>query len=374
MWPSKRTAIVIIHGIGQQSPFETLDPFVQSFWNVLETQHPGRTVTGSHRVAKRDDWVENYVSLSLEGSDISLDFYEYYWAYQMEREISFPEIVEWLVRTSEGARDFYDDNRALAAKYEGQGPFSDGRFAERWYLKQFGWPLRIVSLLYPLVDLSAIPVIGKLVHALSTKAGGVIVDYIGDIAIYTTTDEKSKHYAVRRRILDALVGQLKLLLPAYDSVVLAGHSLGSVIAFDALNRVNVHMNAGLMDHHFSDRIAGLVTFGSPLDKIAFFFRERTLKQYWIRRQVLSHFHGYRHRDLDLDDSGRPLSNPIAPLLDAGSKWINFWDPHDHVSGPLDFYAVDENIQYDHGQTQLDRAHGAYFANPQMFEHIIRTFF
>lgn len=44
--------------------------------------------------------------------------YEYYWAYKMEGKITFKEIVDWLIKTSDGARTFYDENEVIAKQYE----------------------------------------------------------------------------------------------------------------------------------------------------------------------------------------------------------------------------------------------------------------
>lgn len=59
----------------------------------------------------------------------------------------------------------------------------------------------------------------------------------------------------------------------YDQVILAGHSLGSVVAYDALDRLSNDLNTGnwRFPKDKRERLPGLVTFGSPLDKIALFF-------------------------------------------------------------------------------------------------------
>ncbi len=50
----------------------------------------------------------NFISLVKSNQpDCAIDFYEYYWAYKMEGEITFQELVEWLIKTSDGAGIFY---------------------------------------------------------------------------------------------------------------------------------------------------------------------------------------------------------------------------------------------------------------------------
>jgi hypothetical protein len=72
----------------------------------------------------------------------------------------------------------------------------------------------------------------------------ILVDYVGDIAVYVNTDEFSSSFSARSQILDGCSQTLSQILrertdpanPAspyvYDRVLIAAHSLGSVIAYD----------------------------------------------------------------------------------------------------------------------------------------------
>ena len=66
-----------------------------------------------------------------------------------------------------------------------------------------------------------------------------------------------------------------------------------------------------------------------------------------------------------------VDNPIAPLLDD-VKWINFWDKKDPVSGHLDFYIVDENIELHMKDEKSGKdvkfglAHTKYWELPEMY--------
>ena len=73
------------------------------------------------------------------------------------------------------------------------------------------------------------------------KADKFFVDYVGDVAIYTTTDWKATHFAVRDQILREAEANIWDLLDRYERVILVGHSLGSVIAYDVLSRVALRM-------------------------------------------------------------------------------------------------------------------------------------
>ncbi|WP_169460863.1 hypothetical protein [Ktedonobacter racemifer] len=108
-----------------------------------------------------------------------------------------------------------------------------------------------------------------------------------DVAAYVSTNEQRER--IRSFILDAL-----LRLASRDDVgriILNTHSNGTVIAFDVLR---------LLPQYARERIAGLITAGSPLRKYVTFFR-------W-------------GRDIECDF-------PIK-------HWLNFWDDHDPVADPL----------------------------------------
>lgn len=118
----------------------------------------------------------------------------------------------------------------------------------------------------------------------------------------------------------------------------------------------------------------MVTFGSPLDKIAFFFREHTPDSQYIRRQILSHLHGFKGRDLILQQEARSVRNPIRRYLDH-VRWLNFWDPQDPISGHLDFYEIPEqdNIQLALG-LPWGKAHIGYWSYVPMYERIAEECF
>jgi hypothetical protein len=394
MWPKERTAFLVIHGIGEQNPFETLDAFVRGFFRVLNEIYPNKIIIkhytkprfkDSEFILEKDEfkdklklksgeleWVENFISLvNVDQAESPIDFYEYYWAYRMEGVIAFPELIDWLIKTSDGARKFYAKNEDIVKEYEekGDNAFRKGKFKSRWYLKHLGWFMRLVTSPIFFKPISKIPYVGSIFKFLSpvaqiflSKAKKLFVDYMGDVAIYTTTDVKSKHYNVRKSILDDSLKEVKTLIDdeRYKKIVIAGHSLGSVIAFDTLNRVNHAFNIQPEEWRYARKIEGLITFGSPLDKIAFFFREHTQKEQYIRRQILAHFHCFKSRKLSLEGNEVEIDNPIERLLDD-IKWINFWDEKDPVSGHLDFYIVDDNIPLAMKE-KYGVAHNAYWDN------------
>ena len=404
-WPSGNTAVLVIHGIGEQHPFETLDMFARTLWRALEAPGGG-SVTAAHRLRSHESgWLESYASFERAGEPARVDLYEFYWAHRMQRQISAGEVIEWLIQVSDGARQFYAENAELATKYRDLevGAFDrQGRFKVAWYLGLGGplaWLLRLGvvarrSLHLPTLGLSGpvLGVVGALTSWLGGKAARLMVDFVGDIAVYTTTDRKSRHFAVRNQILREAEEEVWNLLQHYGRVIVAGHSLGSVVAYDTLSRLALRMSADPEAAALANRLVGLVTFGSPLDKIAFFFRRRTPEQQYVRRQIQAFRYGFRARYFEADRTLREL--PPERRLHAGAPlpeplermpWLNFWNPDDPVSGYLDYYAVEPhganiNVKAPDaegralGKANPLAAHGAYFGYVSMYERIIREFF
>lgn len=374
MWPEKKTAFLITHGIGEQNPFETLDAFVRGCFNVLNKRYPEK-IAIRHNVKTRTEdgkfaWVENFISLVKEDQQGSrIDFYEYYWAHKMAGEITFQELVNWLIKASDNAKKFYKKNKEIVEKYE----LKSGNY---WYLKHLGWFLRLLVFLR-IQKIPYFDFIYPFIRPFISKGKKLFIDYMGDVAIYEETDVKTKHYNIRRAILDEAVKEIKALIDLdYEKIIIAGHSLGSVIAYDSLNKVVQRINEKPDEWSSAvTKIGGLVTFGSPLDKIAFFFRDHTLQDQYVRRQILAHLHCFKNRDLYLIGEKTEVERPYEKLLDNTVEWINFWDKKDPVCGRLDFYVVDNNIELKLKE-KYGVAHNAYWdsnKNDGMYTKICEYF-
>src|SRR5438046_6348554 len=90
-WVKEHTAILAIHGIGNQNPLETLDGFgrglLNSYFNEMKIPKSDFTIT--HKVAIKPDasdgtWFDNFLRIEKKGETSHIDLYEYYWASQTE--------------------------------------------------------------------------------------------------------------------------------------------------------------------------------------------------------------------------------------------------------------------------------------------------
>jgi len=190
----------------------------------------------------------------------------------------------------------------------------------------------------------------------------LMIQFPGDVAAYISTHTLDRFQDIRTKIKDSVGKVAKAIYSGdeYEGVVWVGHSLGSVVVYDALNAL-------IMDDELAQRPARavartrlLVTFGSPLDKIAFIFASQ-----WVRAT----------------ESREALAASFQPLiLDyerfRGIPWVNIWSPADIISGSLDFYDDPaksngrevRNLVDGRATTPL-LAHVEYWDNRLLFEQI-----
>jgi len=467
-----RTAMLIIHGIGQQNPYETLDQFARNLTRYLRYEGGIDDLTLSAQKVDHNDWVEAMIHLETaehgpqtEGGmqPASIDLYEYYWAPETEDKISYKQTISWLIKTTLTPLRMLDQNvQAIQGEPDSEGLSRSAILRrELWRIAWLYIPLlAVVALLglwlpsalnltdslkqtarewnadHPLVRaimtvLFAIALVmywvvakqvaakwlrwmrqqtamvdsrvttstlltGSLVALLGIGTGYLfhvdlgqyvrpvlnehvafalaafaiarimqlfLADFVGDVAVYVNVDAKARNYAARRAILNgaasAITRILKDKMRAYEQVIVAGHSLGSVIAYDSLNEL---MNRCQRDSdpdqaiyatpdqivgdqparaaiHRGDlaRIKGLVTFGSPLDKVHYFFREFVPESQSIRAQIISLLGSFRTRPSGRDYGIYRLQPYLANQLN-NVQWLNAWSRQDPVSGMLHFYA------------------------------------
>jgi hypothetical protein len=200
----------------------------------------------------------------------------------------------------------------------------------------------------------------------------IFVNTLGDVQIYTTHDENSAFYKFRKEIVETVEGVILQVLrasagtqvtfpvpgfapkrhalveadpPLYDRVIVAGHSLGSTIAMDAiLNIHEMYAEGGLTSAQWS-RLRALVTFGTSLEKTKFFFdvKQPTVSasaDHW-RSDVYGKLFT---RDFDV----LRVDNPAG---ERSIFWANYWYFQDLVANEIISYtrsdgdAICENTRF-----------------------------
>ncbi len=167
--------------------------------------------------------------------------------------------------------------------------------------------------------------------AFSAKVREIMVQYVGDVAIYVQSNKLDRFDEVRDKIKAAARTVASAVFTAYkprsnneflyDHVAVVGHSLGSVIVYDTVNRLMLDDWLSNNALQIAERTKTMVTFGSPLDKTAFLFTIQGSDTLHIRERLAS--------------TVQPLITNYRKFRKL--KWINVYSHNDIVSGKLDFY-------------------------------------
>ena len=427
----RRVAFLVVHGMGQQVPFETLSMLGQALVTQDDArkkrhsaQHEGaprgkdpQVSVGRVRLTQGEDAPElSRVEVSFGKDDlppgvrepVDVHLYESYWAPLTEGQISFLQTVQFLyVASWNGIRTLFEGKwKAAWAWLESESPervppaapdaadasgSEDGHF-DRWMFGRFRnlpikrgtyWALLGVVLVVTLALIPALLVFtpwgisllerfakglwpgtlhwhwwrrcvaGLAVTGFLALAWWVhyfVIEYVGDVAIYVSSYKVSAFHAIREKILEAVrtvaheiysAGIADRSQPRYDEVVIVGHSLGSVIAYDALNEA---INWDEVECGFTRRVVErttrLITFGSPLDKTAFLFRTQVSQARNLREALAAR--------------QQPLILNYGKFRPATFRWINIWSKRDYISGCLRYYDIPKDEAKDPGNAQYGK--------------------
>lgn len=239
-----RQAVVIIHGIGEQKPMSTLRGFVDT---LVKHEASERIKKGEITEYRKNYWSKpDQVSDSYELRRLVLagekrrpttDFYEYYWAFNMQGT-NIGHIIPWF--------------KTLLLKWPWQVP---KRLFLVWF---FSWILTLgivsgVLIFFSNADENPFGegLRGKAYSLLGTTIliwlQRTLISYIGDAARYLTPNPSNirERQAIRHEGIALLK---KLHEPdekgekQYDRIVVVGHSLGSVIAYDIITYLWTYYN------------------------------------------------------------------------------------------------------------------------------------
>lgn len=203
-----------------------------------------------------------------------------------------------------------------------------------------------------------------LLIAASAYIRTVLIQYLGDVAIYVTAHTLDAFNDVRKEIKSYVHAVAEAVYSAaeYERVIVVGHSLGSVIIYDALNQLINEDESNANSMKIVERTHLLLTFGSPLDKTAFIFGMQANHTTEAREALAA--------------SGQPL---IRAYNYRPKQWVNIYSPWDIISGSLGLYDSRDvndarrvqNIA-DPDATTLLVAHTEYWGNPLVFETIYQA--
>lgn len=357
-------AMIICHGMGQQVPFETLDAVTAA----ITEEHLGvggaagkigqRSVEvvlrfvrprGSEKLLPRAE-----ITLKQDGQDDqSIHLYEAYWAPLTEGAISYTQTAihlikagwagfkeswankfnRWMFGEEKNLPIDHDTGRILFITLLIAIPLLAFPIVSGFFVKSIIDDYKTCSCFHAAVNLNTFSWLGFLVLILfaSYFIRKFIVQYMGDVIVYVSSNEVNGFWKIRDEIKQIGLTLARVVYGAvdtkcnaishflYSKVVVVGHSLGSVVAYDTLNAI---INQDQLDkgiRRVVDRTEAFITLGSPLDKIAFLFRQKAKDA--LTRDVLA----AAYQPMILDYKNRPR------------WWVNVFCGMDVISGSLEYY-------------------------------------
>jgi len=223
-----RIAVVVVHGMGNQYPMETLRGFVNSM-------RPSESVLYSSPNRITTDMELRRLSFSK----IPFDFFEYYWAQHIQ-EPGFSEVLSWslkllFVKTPSNSLKKHINAVRLAIIIFAVLVVA---IATILYLS---FKDQIDDLLSITIYGASLLVIFKIIWSIiSATVAGAIQSSIGDVIKYTIPSPGN--IAIRDKIRKNGIELIRNLHNAkkpdgsnkYSKVVLVAHSLGTIVAYDIL--------------------------------------------------------------------------------------------------------------------------------------------
>ena len=248
---TKRVAIVVIHGIGEQVPMETLSGFIDTVWTrdmALVSPDKPHPDTGANRSAnaawyKPDPRTRNF-DLRLvttetyrthDGQNRRADFFEYYWAHRVTGT-QFDQVRAWI---------FGLMLRNPATKVP---PPLRLAWVAMWLLLIVGVIIAVLARRW--LGGEAMVVAGAVYALVSSWVIGKLNTVVGDIVRYV--DPAPRNIKTRQAIREDGVRLLETLMGIdeagvchgsdYDRVIVVGHSLGTIVGYDILNHAFGRLN------------------------------------------------------------------------------------------------------------------------------------
>lgn len=182
--------------------------------------------------------------------------------------------------------------------------------------------------------------LGSGLYVLFIVAGAVLVsglryfllEYVGDVAIYVSAHTVNRFWTAREQIQRAVFDVMQAVFSAttagYERVIIVSHSLGSVAAYDALNRlIRYDLDERRCEMNVAARTQLFMTCGSPLDKTAFLFRSQI---------------GDADEQRISQDKLNEARHPMIQTYESTHRpecWVNIWSQLDWISGDLEYYDI-----------------------------------
>jgi hypothetical protein len=424
---SRRVAMLVTHGMGQQVPYETLSAIAQAlitqYTNKTDGEANGRKPGDDKTGTKAKDPKVNVSRVKLTAEEgapelsrvevhlkdvsdkpVDVHIYESYWAPLTEGQISFLQTVGFLL--SAGWNGIW--TCFISPRYSNNAKqIKKGHFFDRWMFGDFH-PMRIkrrtLLLLFAImvfVLLCLLPALAVYtptglsalkelatpyrehflgwqlltrVFALFGAAVFValayiihyfVVEYVGDVAIYVSSYKVSRFDAIRNSILNAAYTVSRQI---YSAGVADDHEL-------PYDRVVI------VGHSLGSVISyDLLNAAINWDQVECGFKHKVVERttrlitfgspldktaFLFRCQVKS---GRNLREA-LAARQQPLIFDYAKFRPESFKWVNIYSPRDIISGHLDYYDIPDAPNRNPVENRVDeQARTLFLAHTQYWEN------
>lgn len=370
-------AVLVCHGMGQQVRYQTIASVADAIQTAAKEDGCVASPVEVQMFSANDDFLARAeVSWIKEGRQHEVHVYEAYWAPLTEGKVSYWETIKFLLRAAGNGLRW---SRPLVRSTFKRWMFGGPQDVE---ISPWAWISLIVVLLFVLAQVAVIAYVSlvlaqqwrqaiaqplpsggllqwlkwltPLLPGIGVKNGGwvklvfwvalvaealfvryFIVEYVGDVAAYISPYKDSKFDELRHQIRQIGLNVGKVVygfgapqpsVPRYKKIMMVGHSLGSVVAYDTLNGLIAadEVCAQSDRRDVVNRTRALITFGSPLDKTAFIFRvQADNDEEWIREKLAA--------------AVQPLIVSYEDFRPPSFHWVNIWSPMDIISGSLEAY-------------------------------------
>ena len=234
-----RQAVVIIHGLGEQRPMETLRSFVEGITAWMKTFNPDAE---KPRYWSRPDGVSDMyetrlITMERTSGNPKTDFYEFYWAHHM-RNTSFSHLVPWVWKLISTKRSLVPPRLKRLSTFVQVTLIAvliligvvywEWDCLSHWFSERFVITATVLAIAYFLMRV--------LFWIIRVPLSQLLLNTAGDAARYfnpmpSNIEERS---SIRREGIDFLRKLHDRKEKPYDRIILVGHSLGSVVAYDML--------------------------------------------------------------------------------------------------------------------------------------------
>ena len=302
----ERQAVVIIHGIGEQRPTSTLKSFVQSLIRI--DSKPGAKILWSRPDRISEGFEHRRYSLSATRDRPLTDVYEFYWAHLFDQN-SFRTFLVWFFRlTLKPNKDLPQRLRSF---------FNYIRLAMSAVALIIGGLIHVLSSYNDAVSaLLSIPIVSIISLILVASISNFFLQTISDAARYLDASPRNvqSRNAVRELGVKFLL-RLHTSYRQYDRIIVCGHSLGSVIAYDILKHTW---------YEYYDTFSSASEINQPvikeMDRAIKAGEHKKMRELQLKLWAEQVNLGNKWRVTDLITLGSPLSYADVLLADSVSEF------------------------------------------------------